>query len=52
MTARPTAGMLRALDAALPRLVGRGEPLVLEVVIEPHGIAGMTVEERVRRHPI
>ena len=29
------AGMLRALDAVLPSLAGRGEPLVLEVVIEP-----------------
>jgi len=29
------AGMLRALDAALPSLAGRGEPLVLEVVVEP-----------------
>jgi hypothetical protein len=44
--------VLRALDAALPSLAGRGEPLVLEVVIEPDGIAGMTVKERVRHHPI
>jgi benzoylformate decarboxylase len=29
------AGLLRALDAALPSLAGRGEPLVLEVVVEP-----------------
>jgi benzoylformate decarboxylase len=29
------AAMLRALDAAVPSLAGRGEPLVLEVVIEP-----------------
>jgi thiamine pyrophosphate-dependent acetolactate synthase large subunit-like protein len=29
------AGLLRALDAALPSLAGRGEPLVLEVVVAP-----------------
>ncbi len=29
------AGLLRALDAALPSLAGRGQPLVLEVVVEP-----------------
>jgi thiamine pyrophosphate-dependent acetolactate synthase large subunit-like protein len=29
------AGLLRALDAALPSLAGRGEPLVLEVVVTP-----------------
>ena len=27
--------MLRALDAVLPSLAERGEPLLLEVVIEP-----------------
>jgi hypothetical protein len=32
--------VLRALDAALPSLAGRAEPLVLEVVIEPTASQG------------